>query len=154
MNAFLWIAIALFPVSLILSAIAYYTQSKKMRVLALVACIAIGVTSLIGMAVLGFMTTLWWFGLPIIFAAFPMFFGSMIGAFAKYIDRKTKDGLSTGMKVLCVILILLGACGLPGLIRGLIARDSTPLIVGTVFCLVFLVPGILLLRRWTGRKPS
>ena len=148
MNAFLWSSLAFFIAAFVLSAIAYYTAGKKMRIAAMIACAATGLAFLIGWLILDGTNTLWWFAMPLIFAAAPVFLGSMVGAFAKYIRNKVKNGFSTGMKILCVILLLLSAIGLAGVINGIIQGNRTGMTVGAIVFLVFMLLGVSMLMAW------
>ena len=151
MNVFLWISLVFFIAAFVLSAIAYYTASKKMRIAALIVCAATGLAFLTGWIILGATDMLWWFGLPLIFAAAPFMLGSMVGAFAKYIGNKIKNGFSTGLKILCVVLLVLSAIGLAGMINGIIQGNRMGITVGAVVFLVFLLPSVSMLMAWKKR---
>ena len=135
--------------AVVLFAVAYTKgDSNSFRKMAIAACVAAGIIFGIGWWGLG--GSGWSFlGLPLFAALIPGFFGTVFGALAAYIGkRSSKDGLSVGGKILCVILLAFGVLALVVGVRGLIVKDNTPVIYDGVITILTLPLGIILLLKW------
>ncbi len=143
----LYLIIAL--AALVLFAIGY-NKNDQYRKIGLILCAAAGIVFAIAWAGIGGGDTGAWtaIGMPLFAAMVPAIFGNLAGGLASYIGKSVRNGLPLGMKVLCVFLLFFGLPGLIGIGRAIIAHELQPAIIGIVFCLIFLLPGGVLLSKW------
>ena len=135
-------------------------DTNKDNVFGLLGKVGIGVC-----LVAGIIFGLWWWpetlpeqehanwgvlGAPLFAFVLPGFFGNIIGSLIVFCRKKiAQGGLKLPGKIGCVILLALSALYATGVVRGIMSKEISLIVIGGILGLLFFLPGLVLLLKWT-----